>query len=410
MSMTASRFRPYGTTIFAEMTALANKHGAVNLAQGFPDFDGPEFVKAAAAKAMAAAHNQYARMQGVPELNSAIVERWKRRTGMEIDGEAQVTVTSGCTEALAATFLGLIEPGDEVILFEPYYDCYHAGVTMAGGRVRSVTLRAEQQSNKPAKQHIGGGRGGGEFVFDPAELRAAFTKKTRAIVINTPHNPTGKVFSREELSLISSLCVERGVVAITDEVYEELTFDADRPHIHLASLPGMPGRTVTLSSLGKSYSLTGWKIGWAVASPELTKAVRSAHQFLVFCSSSPLQHGAAAALRDGDGYIRELQDQFREARDYLGRALEEIGFGVYWPAGTYFIMVDHAEVGRRMGIETPDDVVFCRRLTEEVGVAAIPPSPFYDHPANGRRLARFAFCKKMGTLEEAVKRLGRLAR
>jgi aspartate/methionine/tyrosine aminotransferase len=218
------------------------------------------------------------------------------------------------------------------------------------------------------------------------------------------------VFSREELSLIASLCVERGVVAITDEVYEELTFDADRPHIHLASLPGMAERTVTLSSLGKSYSLTGWKIGWAVASPELTKAVRSAHQFLVFCSSSPLQHGAAAALRDGAGYIRELQGQFREARDYLGRALEEIGFGVHWPAGTYFIMVDHAEVGRRMGIEAPDDVAFCRRLTEEVGVAAIPPSPFYDRPANGRRLARFAFCKKMGTLEEAVKRLGRLAR
>lgn len=393
----ASRFRPYGTTIFAEMTALANRHGAVNLAQGFPDFDGPEFIKAAAARAMAAGQNQYARMQGVPELNAAIVARWRHATGAEIDGESQVTVTSGCTEALAATFLGLIEPGDEVILFEPYYDCYHVGVAMAGGRVKAVTLRAHQQ----------------EFVFDPAELQRAFTAKTRAIVINTPHNPTGKVFTREELSLIAELCVQHAVVAITDEVYEELTFDPARPHVRIATLPGMAERTITLSSLGKTFSLTGWKIGWAVASPELTKAVQAAHQFLVFCSSAPLQHGAAAALRvggEGEAYASTLREQLREARDYLGRALEEIGFGVYWPAGTYFIMVDHTEVGQRMGIDPADDVTFCRRLTQEIGVAAIPPTPFYDHPEHGRRLARFAFCKKRETLEQAVARLGKLVR
>jgi aspartate/methionine/tyrosine aminotransferase len=394
----ASRFRPYGTTIFAEMTALANKHSAVNLAQGFPDFDGPDFVKQAAAAAMAAGHNQYARMQGVPELNAAIVERWRARTGQAIDGESQVTVTSGCTEALAATFLGLIEPGDEVILFEPYYDCYHVGVTMSGGTVRAVTLRPSEP-----------GRPGAGFTFDPAELRAAFTPRTKALVLNTPHNPTGKVFSREELTLIADLCNRHNIVAITDEVYEELTFDPAQPHISLAALPGMPDRTITLSSLGKTFSLTGWKIGWAVASPELTRALRSAHQFLVFCSSAPLQHGAAAALRDGAGYIGELRSQLRDGRDYLGRALERLGFGVYWPAGTYFIMVDYAEVGRRMGMKVPDDVAFCRRLTEEIGVAAIPPSPFYETPANGRRLARFAFCKKTATLEEAVTRLGRLA-
>jgi L-glutamine---4-(methylsulfanyl)-2-oxobutanoate aminotransferase len=389
----ASRFRPYGTTIFAEMTALANRHGAINLAQGFPDFDGPEFVKSAAAAAMACGHNQYARMQGVPDLNAAIVERWKSRTGQDIDGESQVTVTSGCTEALAATFLGLIEPGDEVILFEPYYDCYHVGVAMAGGTVRCVTLRAE----------------GTTFRFDPDELRRAFTGNTRAIVVNTPHNPTGKVFSREELSQIAALCVEHDAVAITDEVYEELTFEPSLPHIHIATLPGMAQRTITLSSLGKTFSLTGWKIGWAVASPELTSAVRSAHQFLVFCSSAPLQHGAAAALRKGAQYIAGLREQLSNARDYLGAALEEIGFLVYRPAGTYFIMVDHAEVGRRMGISEPDDAAFCRRLTQEVGVAAIPPTPFYDHPEHGRRLARFAFCKRMETLEEAVRRLRRLA-
>jgi N-succinyldiaminopimelate aminotransferase len=250
-----------------------------------------------------------------------------------------------------------------------------------------------------------------DFQFDTGELRAAFSSRTKAIVINTPHNPTGKVFSRSELALIAELCVERGVIAITDEVYENLTFEARLPHISIAALPGMPERTVTLSSLGKSFSLTGWKIGWAVASAELTAAVRAAHQFIVFCSPSPLQHGAAAALRDGDGYVAELRGQLREARDYLGRALEEIGFTVYWPAGTYFIMVDHAEVGRRMApsIDPPDDAAFCRRLTQEVGVAAIPPSPFYDRPEHGRRLARFAFCKKRATLEEAVRRLRKLA-
>lgn len=414
MTKVASRFRPYGTTIFAEMTTLANKHGAVNLSQGFPDFDGPEFIKRAADAAMERGQNQYGRMQGVPELNAAIVERWKRQTGMDIDGETQVTVTAGCTEALAATFLGLLEPGDEVILFEPYYDCYHADATMAGGRVRAVSLRPGGPPMTKGKGASGKSEGGfwapGEFAFDPAELRAAFNERTRMIVVNSPHNPTGKVFTREELTLIAELCVEHDVIAITDEVYERLVFDADRPHLHLASFPGMADRTVTLSSLGKTYSLTGWKIGWAIGSPELTKAVRSAHQFLTFCAAVPLQHGAAAAIREGEREVEGLVKHLRGARDYLGKALAEIGFSVYKPSGTYFIMADHSEVGKRLGINSPDDVEFCRRLTTQVGVAAIPPSGFYDRPELGKPLARFAFCKRMETLEAAVERLRKLAR
>ncbi|MEX2217633.1 MAG: aminotransferase class I/II-fold pyridoxal phosphate-dependent enzyme [Phycisphaerales bacterium] len=396
----AARFQPYGTTIFAEMTALANRCGAVNLAQGFPDFDGPEFIKAAAARAMQQGHNQYARMQGVPELNAAIVARWKHATGQAIDGESQVTVTSGCTEALAATFLGLLNPGDEVILFEPWYDCYHVGATMAGARVRGVTLHASE----PGRPRPG-------FSFNPGELANAFTPKTRAIVINTPHNPTGKVFSRDELALIAGLCQEHNTVAITDEVYEHLTFDPAQPHIPIATLPGMADCTITLSSLGKSFSLTGWKIGWAIASAELTRAVRAAHQFLVFCSSTPLQHGAAAALTpggEGEAHIASLRAQLREARDYLSGALTELGFVVYPPAGTYFIMADHTRLSPRLGIDPEQpgaDVAFCRALTEKIGVAAIPPSPFYEDPARGRRLARFAFCKRSATLEEAVRRL-----
>jgi N-succinyldiaminopimelate aminotransferase len=408
MTRIASRFRPYGTTIFAEMTALANQHSAVNLSQGFPDFDGPAFIKQAATDAMAKGQNQYGRMQGVPELNAALVARWKRAVGPDIDGEAQVTVTAGCTEALAATFLGLVEPGEEVILFEPYYDCYHVGATMSGGKVRAVSLRPGAREGC-ARSDQAGGWAREEFVFDPDELRRAFTDKTRLIVVNTPHNPTGKVFTREELSLIADLCVEHDVIAVTDEVYERLIFEPDRPHLHLASFPGMAERTVTLSSLGKTYSLTGWKIGWAIAPPDLTQAVRSAHQFLTFCAAVPLQHGAAAAIRGGEAEVAGLVAHLKAGRDFLGAALARLGFTVYKPAGTYFIMVDHSQVGKRLGIDTPDDLEFCRRLTAKIGVAAIPPSGFYDNQQLGKPLARFAFCKKMETLERAVERLSKLA-
>ncbi|MFN0132908.1 MAG: aminotransferase class I/II-fold pyridoxal phosphate-dependent enzyme [Phycisphaerales bacterium] len=397
MSMVSQRFAPFGTTVFAEMTALATKHGAVNLSQGFPDFDGPEFAKAAVVRALAEGRNQYGRMQGLPELNRAIVESWKRSSGLEVDGETQVTVTAGCTEALAATFLGLINPGDEVILFEPYYDCYRAGIAMAGGVARTVWLRPPT---------AGAGADGivrAPFEFDAEQLRRAFTSRTRAIVVNTPNNPTGKVFTREELGLIAELCVKYGVVAITDEVYERLTFSDALPHVHLATLPGMSERTITLSSLGKTYSLTGWKTGWAIASRELSAAVRAAHQFLTFCSAIPIQLGAAEAITQGEEYVRGLRKQLQEARDYLAGVLARVGFRVYMPDGTYFIMVDHTPVsGGR------SDVEFCRWLTTEVGVAAISPSVFYEDAGRGRSLARFAFCKKMETLHAAAQRLERL--
>lgn len=412
MTQVAARFRPYGTTIFSEMSALANKHGAVNLSQGFPDFDGPEVAKAAATRAMAAGHNQYGRMQGVPELNAALVDRWGSMTGQRVDGETQVTVTAGCTEALAATFLGLVNPGDEVILFEPYYDCYHADATMAGAVVKTVTLRPGKpnQGAGPAKPAPESWWAHEEFEFDPDELRRAFSAKTRLIVVNTPHNPTGKIFTREELSLVAELCVKHNTIAVTDEVYERLTFEADRPHLHLAMFPGMADRTVTLSSLGKTYSLTGWKVGWAIASVELTRAVRAAHQFLTFCAVVPVQHGAAELLRHGEAEVKNLVHRLREGRDYLGSALAGLGFRVYKPHGTYFIMVDHTSVSRRLGIDPADDVAFCRTLTTEIGVAAIPPSGFYDHPEHGKPLARFAFCKRKETLERAVERLQKLAK
>ncbi|HLO42191.1 MAG TPA: aminotransferase class I/II-fold pyridoxal phosphate-dependent enzyme [Phycisphaerales bacterium] len=388
-SQVADRLAPFGTTIFTEMTRLAAQHGAVNLAQGFPDFDGPELAKEAAIAAIQAGRNQYARMLGDPALNAAIAARWQRSTGQAVDPDAQVTVTSGCTEAIPATILGLINPGETVVLFEPFYDSYRACISMAGARARFVTLRA------PAS-------GDGPFTFDEAELRKVMAERPRAILLNTPHNPTGKVFSRMELELIARLCIEHDVLAITDEVYSELVYEAELPHISLASLPGMAERTVTLNSLGKSYSLTGWKIGWAIAPAELTRGVRAAHQFLTFATCTPMQLGAARILLEGDGYIRELVAEYRRKRDMLAQSLRELGMGVYVPAGSYFIMADHSALGFE------NDVDFCRHLTEHVKVAAIPPSVFYDNPEHGKRLARFAFCKKDQTLREAIHRLGAL--
>ncbi len=411
----ADRFASFGTTIFTEMTLLAQKHGAVNLAQGFPDFDGPEFVKRAAAEAMGvggAGNNQYARMFGIPALNKAIAEGWASRTGVTIDPDRQVTVTSGCTEAICAALMGVVNPGDEVILFEPYYDSYRASVAMAGGAAKFVTLRAPAKccSCTPLS-------GEGQFWFDPRELAAAFTSKTRAILVNTPHNPTGKVFTRDELTLIAELCRKHDVIAITDEVYEHLTFDPMMPHVHLATLPGMAERTLTLSSLGKSFSLTGWKIGWAIGSPELSAAVRAAHQFMTFATATPLQWGAAAAVGLGPEAreaIGMLVADLARGRGFLAGVLRECGFRVFEPAGAYFILaewVDSSAGGKgRLGDRFADDGEFCRYLTSDVGVAAIPPSVFYERKEHGRPLARFAFCKKMETLEKAAERLRAWAR
>jgi len=305
----ADRFAPFGTTIFAEMSRLAAEHGAVNLGQGFPDFDGPEHVKEAAVEAIRAGKNQYAPLAGVPELRSAIADSYTDRFSLPVDPDAHVTVTSGCTEAIAATLTGLVNPGDEVILFEPFYDSYRACVALAGATPRFVTLRPDPQTMR--------------FGFDEQELRAAFTKKTRAILLNTPHNPTGKVFTRDELELIAKLCVEHDVIAIADEVYEHLVYEGE--HIPIATLDGMFERTVTLSSVGKAFSLTGWKVGWAVAPPALTAGVRASHQFLTFAVPTPLQHASAAALRSPPTYFRSLIDDYRDRRDLLCGALREIG-------------------------------------------------------------------------------------
>ena len=371
---------PFGTTVFAEISRLALEHKAVNLGQGFPDFDGPDWIRRAAATALLEQPNQYAPTNGLPALTAAIAQRWHRAAAAAIDPATEVTVTARCTEAIAAALLGILNPGDEVILFEPFYDSYRACIAMAGATPRFVLLRWP------------------DFSFDPAELAKAITQRTRAILINTPHNPTGKVFSREELGLIADLCAKHDLIAITDEVYEDLAYDAE--HIRLATLPGMAERTITLSSIGKTFSLTGWKIGWAIAPPPLTKAVRAAHQFLTFAINPALQAGAAAALSAPDDFYTEVRVRFVSARDTLVALLTTLGFPVCIPAGGYFVMADHTPFGHG------SDTAFVKHLIETVGVAAIPPSAFYhDHPEEGRRLVRFAFCKKPETIREACRRL-----
>lgn len=383
----AERLRPFGTTVFAEMTALANEHGAVNLSQGFPDDPGPELAHDAAARAMHAGHNQYAPLPGVPELRRSVAAWCKRGIGIDADPDREITITNGATGALASTMLGLIDPGDEVIVFEPYYDSYRADIAMAGGVPRFVTLRPH----------------GERFSFDPSQLRNAFGSKTRAVLINTPHNPTGTVFSRAELEQIAALCREHDVIAVSDEVYERLTFDPAQPHISIASLPGMRERTVVISSIGKIFSLTGWKIGWAVAPAPLTAGIRSAHQFLAYAIATPLQHGASVMLDMGEEHARRIVAHDHAMLEKLRPALSDLGFRVYDPAGTYFIMAEHGEVSERIGVL--GDVELCRWLTTQARVAAIPPSAFYEDKAEGSKYIRFAFCKREETIDEAIRRL-----
>jgi aspartate/methionine/tyrosine aminotransferase len=401
MSRTAARFAPFGTTIFTEMTLLAQKHGAVNLAQGFPDFDGPAFIKRAAAEAMNLSgdgQNQYARMFGVPALNAAIAADWQARTGIVTSADTDVTVTSGCTEAICAALMGLVNPGERVLLFEPFYDSYRASVAMAGAEPLVVTLHAPDA-------------GHGAFWFDESRLREAFGLKPRCVLLNTPHNPTGKVFSRAELELIARLCVEHDVIALVDQVYEHLTYDPELPHLNLAAFPGMAGRTLTLSSLGKTFSLTGWKIGWSIGPADLSRAVRAAHQFITFATATPLQVGAAAAVGSERGReaIAELVAMLDDNRRFLSRVLTGVGFRVFQPAGAYFVMVDWTQArpggGAELGELFETDAAFCRHLTEHAGVCAIPPSVFYQNVQHGRSLARFAFCKRRETLEQAAARL-----
>jgi N-succinyldiaminopimelate aminotransferase len=374
------RLAGLGTTIFAEMSARAVATGSINLGQGFPDTDGPpEIARAAADAILTGRGNQYPPGPGVPELRQAIAAHAERYYGLSYDPDTEVLVTAGATEAIAAAMLALVEPGDEVIAFEPYYDSYAANIAMAGGVRVPVTLRPPG------------------FRPDIGELARAVTDRTRLILVNTPHNPTGSVFTRDELAAIAELAVQRDLLVLTDEVYEHIAFD--REHVPLARFPGMRERTVTVSSAGKTFSFTGWKIGWVKAAPELVTAVKTAKQFLTYVSGGPFQYAIAQALALPDEYYTALRDGLRAKRDLFAAGLAAIGFEVYPPQGTYFITADIAPLGE------PDGIEFCRTLPERAGVVAIPAAVFYDHAAAAQTLVRFAFCKRPEVLTEALARL-----
>jgi N-succinyldiaminopimelate aminotransferase len=377
-----ARLQGFGTSVFAEYTALAAQHGAINLGQGYPDFDGPDFVKEAAIAAIREGRNQYSPMIGQPDLRRAVAEHQRRFYGLDHDPDREVTIYAGATEAIFSSLQALLDAGDEVILFEPYYDSYVPGLAMAGAKPRVVTLK------------------GSDFCLDPAELETAVTARTRAVLVNTPLNPAGKVFTRDELEMVAGLCRRHDLLAITDEVYEHLVFEGS--HLPLATLPGMRERTVTISSTGKTFSLTGWKIGYTCASPAITEALRSAHQFVTFAVNTPGQHAMAVALRAPDAYYQSFLAGYRARRDRLCAGLREAGFHLTPPAGTYFAVADIRPLGY------DDDVAFCRMLPERCGVAAIPVSAFHAHPEAARHLVRFAFCKTDAVLDEGLRRLRRL--
>ncbi|MDH3302558.1 MAG: pyridoxal phosphate-dependent aminotransferase [Acidimicrobiia bacterium] len=383
-----ARLQGFGTTIFAEMSALAAKTGAINLGQGFPDTDGPPEVSAAAIEAIGRGENQYPPGPGTPDLRQAVAEHQQRFWSMTTDPDTEVLVTAGATEAIAATLLALCEVGDEVIVFDPTYDSYAASIAMAGAKIRPVLLSPDN--------------GTGRYAFDPGELRAAFSARTRLVLLNTPHNPTGKVFTRTELDLVAELCRQHDVVAVTDEVYEHLVFEGT--HVPLATLPDMADRTVTISSGGKTFSFTGWKIGWAVASPELITAIRTAKQFLTFVNGAPFQPAIAVGLRLGDSYYEQFVADLRAKRDLLGALLTEAGFTVLEPEGTYFTTVDISSSGGASKGES-DGIEFCLGLPERAGVVAVPSQVFYQHPTAGRSMVRFCFAKRDEVLRAAGRRL-----
>jgi N-succinyldiaminopimelate aminotransferase len=384
-SLIASRLHGIPPTIFTEMSALAARTGAVNLGQGFPDVDGPAAVIKRAAQALASGANQYAPGPGVPALREAIAAHQRRHYGIDLDPATEVVVTTGATEGIAAALLGLVEPGDEVVVLEPYYDSYVAMIQMAGGVRRPVTLSLDPDAP--------GGR------VDVAALRAAVTDRTRLILLNSPHNPTGVVLTRAELQAVADVAIERDLLVVTDEVYEHLTFGVE--HLPISTLPGMRERTLTLSSIGKSYSLTGWKVGWATGPEELVDAVMAAKQWLTFTSGAPLQPAAAYALDELDAWPAELAESLRERRDLLCDGLSGVGLDVRVPDGTYFTVTDISALGWE------DSLTFCQALPERAGVAAIPLQGFYDSGA-GRQLVRWTFCKRPEVIEEALTRLGKV--
>lgn len=378
----ADRLAGIPTTIFATMSALAVRTGSVNLGQGFPDSDGPRAVLDAAARALFEGHNQYPPGPGIPALRAAVAEHQRRHYGLELDPDTQVLITTGCTEAIAGAILGLINPGDEVIVLEPYYDSYVAMLQMTGGVRRPVTLRPP------------------EFRLDLDEVRAALTPRTRFLLINTPHNPTGSVLNPTELAALAEIAVAHDLIAITDEVYEHLTYDGHR-HLPLATLPGMAERTLTLSSIGKSYSVTGWKIGWACGPADLVGSVMAAKQWLSYVSGGPLQPAAAYALEHQPHWPRELARELAGRRDLLAEGLADLGLNPAPVQGGYFLLTDVGPLG------WPDGMEFCLALPERAGVVAIPAQVFYDDAEAGRTLVRWTFCKSTDTIAEALHRLRR---
>ncbi|KAA2264894.1 pyridoxal phosphate-dependent aminotransferase [Solihabitans fulvus] len=382
-----SRLQPFTSTIFAEMTALAQRTGAVNLGQGFPDTDGPAGMLAAARQAISDGVNQYPPGPGMPELRRAVSEH-RTRYGTEYNPDTEVLVTVGATEAIAASLLALVEPGDEVVLIEPYYDSYAAAVALSGATRRTVSLVEDPVT--------------GRFALDPAALRAAIGPRTRALLLNTPHNPTGTVLTRAELTAVAELCVANDLIAITDEVYEHLVFDGGE-HIPLATLPGMAERTLAISSAGKTFNCTGWKIGWVCGPSELVSAVRAAKQYLTFVGGAPFQPAVAHALRTELAWVDGLRDDLARKRDRLSEGLREAGFGVRQCEGTYFVCADVRPLGFADGAE------LCWQLPERIGVAGVPVQVFTDHKEPWRHLVRFAFCKKDEVLDEALLRLHKLA-
>ncbi len=376
----ATRLHGLGTTIFAEMSALAVSTGSVNLGQGFPDNDGPDTLLDDAVNAIRTGHNQYPPGAGIHELRTAIAAHQQRWYGLSYDPDSEVLVTTGATEAIAAAMLGLVEPGEEVIALEPFYDSYQATVAMAGGRLIPVTLRPPT------------------FGLDVDAMRSAVTDRTRVVLLNSPHNPTGAVLSADELAAVAAIAIEHDLVVVTDEVYEHLTFDGVA-HIPIATLPGMRERTLSIGSAGKTFSVTGWKIGWACGPVELVAAVRTAKQFLTYVSGAPFQPAVAAALALPDNYFAGVASDLQARRDLLCDGLLSLGFEVFVPAGTYFATTDIRSVGLDDGLE------FCRALPQRAGVVAIPHQVFYADPARGRHLVRWAFCKQPEVLEEALARL-----
>jgi aspartate/methionine/tyrosine aminotransferase len=377
---TARRTHTFTESVIREMTRVAREHDAINLAQGFPDFPAPELLKEAACKAVRDDVNQYAITWGAPRLREALVRKYRRAYGMEVDGEREVTITCGATEAMASVMLAVVNPGDEVIVPEPFYENYGPDAVISDARPVFLTLAAP------------------EYRLDPELLRALVTPRTRAIVLNTPNNPTGRVFDAGELEAVASVCREHDVLAVTDEIYEHILYEGK--HVPLATLPGMRDRTVTVSGLSKTFSVTGWRVGTIVAPPDLTAAIRKVHDFLTVGAPAPLQEACATGLDElDDGYYQGMLSDYKERRDVLVSALQEAGFRCRPPQGAYYVLADFSSLSE------DDDTTFAKRLTREGGVASVPGSSFFSMPERGRSLVRFAFCKRVETLREAGRRL-----